>query len=85
MVEYLDHKGKKIEKGFYKKHYLGMDIVYYFTGGYNKNGAPTVERECTNNQIGCTGDFVELLIKLSKKEVRDLISRGKWLEQKLSQ
>jgi hypothetical protein len=92
MANYIDDKGKKIEKGFYKEKTFGVFV--YFTGKYNKGtGYPIFEKE---NEIGIDKLFplhaVRELYKLNDKEIKAKLDNLKlnnkkdeasWLEKKL--
>ncbi len=92
MANYIDNKGKKIEKGFYKENTFGVFV--YFTGNFDKGtGYPIFEKE---NEIGKEKYFslhaVRGLSRLNSEDIKnklnDLKSKNNsevasWLEKKL--
>jgi hypothetical protein len=94
MANYIDDKGKKIEKGFYKEK--TFEVFVYFTGKYDKGtGYPVFEKE---NEIGKTKLFplhtVRELYKLNDEEIKNKLNdlklknkkdEANWLEKKLKE
>lgn len=94
MANYIDNKGKKIEKGFYRENHF--DTFVYFTGKYDKGtGYPVFEKEI---EIGKAKLFplhvVRELYRLNDEEIKDKLNDFKsknmkekvsWLEEKLKE
>jgi hypothetical protein len=94
VANYIDDKGKKIEKGFYKEKTFGVFV--YFTGKYDKGtGYPIFEKE---NEIGKTKLFPlhtvrelyklnddEIKVKLNDLKLKDKKEEAGWLEKKLKE
>jgi hypothetical protein len=88
MVEYLDDKGKKLEKGFYKDK--KDKRLLYFTGGcYQEIPVFDNGREDSNNLIGMDSRNVRKLVKISKEEIRSEIkglrNKTNWMERRLKE
>lgn len=88
MIDYLDNKGKKIEKGFYR--FSDSKYLTYFTGNYcATSGAPIFEKE-SEEQIHSTfleSYLVRRLERVSNKQVKEIVKELKgrlnFLEEKL--
>jgi hypothetical protein len=88
MVDYFDHNGKKLKKGFYKEN--NADAIFYFTGKYNESDSPILEKDDRIIKFPIPPVYLtKRLIKIPKKEVRIIIEQSRkkanWLERKIKE
>jgi hypothetical protein len=85
MTDYLDNKGEKIQKGFYKWY----DTLFYFTGEYDIEEFPIFEIEGNPKQrYSLYVPLVKELSKIDKEKMKEYMKKSKekasWIEEKLT-
>ena len=88
MEEYLDDKGEKIEKGFYKSEEYNAWL--YFTGKYDIEGFAIFEIEGTSRRrYSIYPNLVKQFSKINKEELKDITKEAgditSWIEKKLKE
>lgn len=82
MEDYIDSKGKRIEKGFYE--YAG--IVWYFAGKYIR-GIPMFDNETSMDIPILSSNLAKKFNRLTEEKVKEIIKKTKgkinFLEEKL--
>ena len=86
MIDYLDDKGEKIQKGFYKWY----NDLFYFTGNYDEEGFPIFEIEGNPKQkYSLYVPLVKELSKIDKEKMKEYKKKSKektkWIKQRLKQ
>ncbi|MCX5703461.1 MAG: hypothetical protein NT066_03100 [Candidatus Omnitrophica bacterium] len=86
MTDYLDDKGKKIQKGFYEWY----NNLFYFTGDYDIEEFPILEIEGNPKQkYSLYVPLVQELSKINKEslkeEMKESKEKAKWIEEILKQ
>jgi hypothetical protein len=83
---YVDSKGNKLERGFYKSH--GSNNLIY-CNGYGSDGVPDIKRENENGfeSEAFNSQLTKRLYKIDNEEVEKILDRFKakasWLEERL--
>jgi hypothetical protein len=77
MMEYIDKKGEKIQKGLYKHE--SYDELFYFTGEYDIEEFPIFEIESTFRKRYSL--FIPLIQELSKADNEEINKHLKKLKQ----
>jgi hypothetical protein len=86
---YVDSKGNKLERGFYKS--CGANNIIYFNLEYNSEGLPIFERENENTfEIeALNSQLVKRLYNISIEEVKNKLenmkAKASWIEKRLKE
>jgi len=90
MTDYLDDKGEKIQKGFYKWY----NNLFYFTGNYDIEGFPIFEIEGNSKQrYSLYVPLVQELSRINNEEINkklenikieDMKEKASWIERRLA-
>ena len=89
MVEYIDKKGNKLEKGFY--FFEKFSDLYYFSDKYDSYGSPLFESiKRVGREINLQNYLTIRLTKIEdtheiKKNLKRLKESANWLEERIKE